>query len=368
MAQAPKPEGEPRHPPPSWVGAPAEKDPRLALAARFRWQAVWCGSLGSPLYEHLLTRAASDLESHGVVWRVLEPYATEPATFAHHLRLMGAVHRLVLAGEATELAAHYPSVGGDGDAAAAWRKFKALLEDRPVALERPVQTNEVGRSAALLGGFLTVAHETGLALRILELGASAGLNLRWDRFRYEARDWTFGDPSSRAKVPAEYEQGHPPLPRLVRVAERAGCDAAPIDATTEDGALTLQSYVWPDQSERLALLRAAIEVARSTPAPVEKADAPDWLEARLARDRGGAATVVYHSVFWGYLTDEGRARITASMNEAGERTTEAAPLAWLRMETGADQTDVTLTTWPGGNERVLATAGYHGRPVRWKGL
>jgi hypothetical protein len=344
-----------------------DPEPRLTLAARFRWQAVWCGSLGSPFYEHLLTRAASDLESRGVVWRTLEPYAGESSTFAHHLRLMGAVHKLVLAGDAPELAAHYPSTGGDGDAAAAWKAFKHLLEEREMPLDRPVQTNEVGRSAALLGGFLTVAEETGLGLRILELGASAGLNLRWDRFRFVAPDWAFGDPSSRATVVAEYENGRPPLPRLVWVSERAGCDASPIDATTEEGALTLQSYIWPDQSERLETLRGAIEVARTTPAPVEKADAADWLEDRLARERGGMATVVYHSVFWGYLTAEGRNRITALMNDAGARATEAEPLAWLRMETGTEQTDVTLTTWPGGEERLLATAGYHGRPVKWLG-
>jgi hypothetical protein len=115
------------------------------------------------------------------------------------------------------------------------------------------------------------------------------------------------------------------------------------------------------------MLRGAIEVARSTPAPLEKADAADWLEDRLARERAGMATVVFHSVFWGYLTDEGRERITALMNDAGARATDAEPLAWLRMETGADQTDVTLTTWPGGEQRLLATAGYHGRPVKWLG-
>jgi hypothetical protein len=342
-----------------------DSDPRLSLAARFRWQAVWCGSLGSPFYEFLLTRAASDLESRGAVWRTLEPYADKPAKFAHHLRLMGAVHRLVLAGDAPALAERYPSTGGDGDAVAAWPAFRALLEEREIPLDRPVQTNEVGRSAALLGGFLTVANETGLGLRILELGASAGLNLRWDRFRFEAPDWAFGDPSARVTVPADYKNGRPPLPRTVWVSERAGCDASPIDATTDDGALTLQSYVWPDQAERLQLLRAAIELARLMPAPVDKADAADWLEQQLARERGGAATVVYHSVFWGYLTDAGRERIIALMTDAGARATDAEPLAWLRMETGAEQTDVTLTTWPGGKERVIATAGYHGRPVRW---
>jgi hypothetical protein len=313
----------------------------------------------------MVARAADDLERGGPVWRVVEPYIDEPFNFTHHLRLFGAVHRLALAGDAPELAAHYPSTGGDGDAEAAWRAFAALIEEREVKLDRPVQTNEVGRTAALLGGFLTVAEQTGLGLRMLEIGASAGLNLRWDRFRYEAADWAFGDSASPARIPCEYTGGRPPLPPQIWVMERAGCDPAPIDATTEDGSLTLQSFIWPDQLERLQLLRAAIEVARRTPAAVDQASATDWLEERLARERGGSATVVYHSIMWGYMTDDDRARITATLQAAGERATTAEPLAWLRMEPGADQTDVTLTTWPGGDQRVIAQAGFHGRPVRW---
>src|SRR3954465_2297447 len=133
-------------------------DPRTALASRFRGQAGWCGRLGSPIYSHLLERAADDLQAGGPVWRVIEAYIDRPFNFAHHLRLMGATHRLALAGEAPRLAAHYPSTGGDGDAARAWGAFIALVEERPIGLERAVQTNEVGRSAALLGGFLSVAE------------------------------------------------------------------------------------------------------------------------------------------------------------------------------------------------------------------
>jgi hypothetical protein len=338
---------------------------RSELAERFRWQARWCGELGSPLYADLIARAADDLESGGPFWRAVEPYAHEPRNFAHHLRLMGATHRLALGGDAPELAAHYPSTGGDGDVDAAWRALAGLVDGRDIPLDNPVQTNEVGRSAALLGGFLTVAHETGLGLRILELGASAGLNLRWDRFRFEAPDWAFGDPRSPACVPVDYEGGRPPVPRWVWVTERAGCDAEPVDPATDDGALTLQAFVWPDQAARMAALRGAIEVARRTPATVDRADAAEWLEERLVRPRGGAATVVFHSVVWGYLPDATQERITRMLDTAGERAADAEPLAWLRMEPGAAQTDVTLTTWPGGGERLLATAGYHGGRVRW---
>jgi hypothetical protein len=345
--------------------ADPESDPRATLVSLFRGQADWCARLGSAIYGYMLRRAADDLAAGGPVWRVVEPYLDRPLNFTHHLRLMGATHRLALTGEAPALAAHYPSTGGDGDAAAAWEALVEVLEERPISLDRAVQTNEVGRSAALLGGFLTVAAETGLALRVLEIGASAGLNLLWDRFRYQAADWAFGDAASPARVPCDYENGRPPLPRAVWVIERAGCDPAPVDATTEEGALTLQSFMWPDQLERLALLRAAIEVARRTPVTVDRAGAPDWLDGRLARERGGSATVVFHSIMWGYMTDAERAHVSGTLHGAGERATETDPLAWLRMEPGADQADVTLTTWPGGEERVIAFTGYHGRPVRW---
>src|SRR4051812_36778891 len=199
---------------------PEDGDPREVLVGLFHGQAEWCRRLGSPLYGDLIDRAADDFAAGGPVWRSVEPYLDRPYNFAHSLRLMGATHRMALVGEAASLAAHYPSTGGDGDADAAWRELLALLDQAPVSLDAPVQTNEVGRSAALLGGFLTVASETGLGLRILEIGASAGLNLRWDRFRYEAPDWAFGDTSSPAVVRAEYEGGaRPPLPRAVWVVE-----------------------------------------------------------------------------------------------------------------------------------------------------
>src|SRR4051794_16609829 len=106
----------------------AAADRRTALVPLFRGQADWCARLGSPIYGEMLARAADDLERGGPVWRVVEPYIDEPFNFTHHLRLFGAVHRLALAGDAPELAAHYPSTGGDGDAEAAWRAFAALID------------------------------------------------------------------------------------------------------------------------------------------------------------------------------------------------------------------------------------------------
>src|SRR4029077_13976724 len=122
----------------------------------------------------------------------------------------------VLTGRLPDLARHYPSTGGDGDPEAAWPAFRTALDlhrDEISALvARPCQTNEVGRSAALVGGFLEVAHRTGLPLRILEIGASAGLNLRWDRYRYEARSGGWGDRDSPVRFTDAFEVA-PPLDR-----------------------------------------------------------------------------------------------------------------------------------------------------------
>jgi hypothetical protein len=120
-----------------------------------------------------------------VVYAVLQGHERDPGPSALALRLMGAVHRLVLRGDAPALARHYPSAGGrPGDP---WPPFLDVLrdwrEELAPMIEQPVQTNEPGRCAALLGGFLEVARDTGLPLRLLEVGASAGLNLRFDAYR-----------------------------------------------------------------------------------------------------------------------------------------------------------------------------------------
>jgi hypothetical protein len=341
---------------------------REAVAEHVRWQAGWCERLGSPLYAELLGRAAEDIEAGGPAWAVLHGQEADPKDLspALALRLMGSVHRLVLEGGAPDLARHYPSAGGTpGDV---WPAFRAVLDEHRDELrglvERPVQTNEVGRSASLLGGFLTVARETQLPLRLLEIGASAGLNLRWDRYRYESNGWSWGASTSPVRFTDVFEEATPEAVNC-EVAERAGCDLAPIDPTTEEGRLTLLSYTWPDQAERLERLRGALEVARKVSATVEQADAVTWLEERLADPLADAATVVFHSIVFFYLDDAARARVRRLLEEAGAGASPGAPVAWLFLEMESERFEVRLRLWPGGEERLLATSTAHGPPVRW---
>ena len=346
-------------------------DGRERVAGWLRFQAEWCGALGSPLYAHLLTEAVADVRRGGPVWSVLHDHADDPADSALALRFMGAVHRLVLEGRAPALAEHYPSAGGTTGAKGAWDDFIALVGAAGAELrdlvDRGVQTNEVGRAAALAPGFLTVGADTGLPLRILECGASAGLNLRWDHYLYEARGQTWGDRSSPVRL-CDYNSEAPlPFDVATEVTERSGCDREPLDPTVPEDRLTLLSYVWPDQVARIRLLRAALEVAARVPAPVEKAGAPEWLDRKLAAPVEDVATVVFHSIFFQYLGPEDRVRFVSILEEAGSRAGERAPLAWLRMEPGGEVAEVRLTTWPEGTDRLIATAGYHGAAVRWLG-
>jgi hypothetical protein len=338
-------------------------DSREVLAGWVRFQAKGCAELGSPFYAALLESAAGDLHSGGAVFDALTGFETESEWSALPLRLMGAVHRLVLQGRLPQLEPHYPSVGGDGDAGAAWPYFRdALSEHRQEMRQlvaRACQTNEVGRSAALLGGFLEVAHRTRLPLRVLEIGASAGLNLRWDRYRYESGEAGWGDEYSPVRF-VHFFDVPPPLDRTAEVVERKGCDLEPIDPTSDDGALTLRSFIWADQLGRLSRLDGAIEIARAIPLDVERVDAATFLERELDEPRPDMATVVYHSVFVQYLSEGARRRITAAIDQAVSRATPDAPVYHLRMEPdqGA-QFQIKL------GDELLATSQAHGTSVRW---
>lgn len=345
---------------------------RADIARDFRWQAGWCERLGSPLYHELLEHAAAEIEHGGPTGLLLDDPATaDPERDgalpgARALRLMGAIHRLVLDGEAPGLARHYPSAGGrprDGVRAAFSDVVEARRADLALLMQRPVQTNEPGRSAGLLGGFLEVARAAGLPLRLLEVGASAGLNLRWDRFAYAADGFAWGAPDSPLRLEFELEGTAPALPASVEVAERRGCDANPIDATTAEGRLSLLSFVWPDQPERIARMEAALAVAGEEPVALERETASTWAQRMLAEPTPGRATVIYHSIVSQYLSDEERAALFDGIREAGARATDEAPLAWLRMEPADDRANLELTLWPGGEDRLLARVGYHGSPV-----
>ena len=342
------------------------------LADRLRLQATLCREAESALTATLLDGAADDLDAGGPTAALLGPLEHDPAGSAPSLRLAGALHRLVLERRAPALALHYPSVGGTvGDV---WPVAREVIEDqREVLTElvaRPVQTNEVGRSSVLLGGLLHIAASTGLPIRLLEVGASGGLNLQFDRYAHEVADGVvLGDRDSPVRLRCPWQGSFPPLAAL-EVVNRKGCDPAPLDPASTEDRLTLTSYVWADQLERFERLRGALQVAADHPLMVERLPASQFLSRELAEPMVGVATVVWHSVVRQYLAPQERADGTDILRQAGDRASALAPLAHLRLEPERQGPDVSfllsLTSWPGGVSRVLAQAQGHGPPVVWR--
>ena len=329
-----------------------------SLTSRFRFLQPSLAAGPAPLYAHLAGRAADELEEGGRLCELLRPWEDEPDRLLFPLRLLAAVHRWVLAGDLPELARHYPSAGGDLPPEGSWRLFREAVlgraADLPGELAGVNQHNEAARSAGLSLGFVEVARRTGLALRILEVGTSAGLLLRWDRYREQP--WWDG-----------LFQAAPPRDP-VRVAERRGCDLDPVDLTAREGVLRLRSFVCADLVQHLRMLDDAIEITRRIPAQINRGDGADWLD-QVAAPRRGMATVVFHSLMTAASSPASLAAMSEVIQRKAAEATVEAPLAHLRFEAGQRPepdrlVEVRLTTWPGGEEHLLATADVNGRRVQ----
>ena len=347
----------------------------MQAAEAFRQQAEACVRHGSPMYDDVLRALVEDLEAGGPTAVVLAGHEDDTGPSALALRLLGSVHRLVLERRAGRLAAYVPSVGGTWDPASGPAAYVDLLAREPEAvrerLDRPPQTNEVGRASALIGGLLHLPEELRRPVRLLELGSSAGLIQLADRFAYVDGDGTTtGDPGSPVVLDPAWEGGPLTPWRDLEIVEREGCDPMPVDATSTEGRLTLTAYVWPDQTGRLERLRGALSLAQRTPPVVRRLGAGDFVGARGLRT--GTVTVLWHSVMWQYLPAAEQVRVSRRIEVLGSEATSEQPFAHLVLEPTRRTPDqpheflVVLTTWPGGVRRVLGRSRAHGVPTTWE--
>jgi hypothetical protein len=249
---------------------------------------------------------------------------------------------------------------------ASWDDVDAALDAHAEFLttwttEHDVQTNEVQRSWALLPAFLSVFD--GRPLDVLELGSSAGLNLVWDRYRYAygAGEWGTGTlvlaGEERTPLPADL------LAHEVVVARRRGVDLNPIDATAEEGARLLRSFVWADQPARLERLDRAIEVLRADPPQLMEGDYVDALPSLLRNRREGAQLVVFQTASTMYL-DRGRAdRMNAALHDAARDE----PLVYVTAGRAPDDVGFSLEVirFPDGQSRRLGVFDFHGEWLDW---
>jgi hypothetical protein len=320
-----------------------------AVAEVFRRLAADFEKGGSPLYARLAREHAEDsiLEEicgdHKPRWEVT-------------LRLFGGVHYLVLSGRVPDAWSSFPET---------LRTHQAWLS-RFVA-EQPVQTNEVQRCWGLLPAFLTVADERPIDL--VELGPSGGLNLLWDRYAYtyDGVRWGLDDAPLELTGQIVGDLAMELFQREVVVRSRVGIDRHPVDVTSEEGALLLQSFVWADQEERLARLRRAIEVLRREPPRLLKGDYVEELPRILARRDLSGLTLVYHSASLSYLRPEVREHVHEAIATEGER----GPVAHVSYE--FDESSVgsyegfalEARVYPGGELQRLARLDGHGNRLRW---
>jgi hypothetical protein len=339
----------------------------------FKEQEKWCTKLGSPFTALLCSTLAERLDEGTLTGRRVLSWPRDP-TVQHDalpLRVCGALHGLARSNREPALTAVYPGASSQITRDDLWLAVRGALDRNPAYFETYLatapQTNEVGRSAVLMCGFLEIARRVDLPMELIEIGASAGLNLIPDRYRYRFGDVQWGDPQATLLLEPQWEGPAPHVDANFRVAKRCGCDVAPLDISIATERDRLVSYVWPDQVDRLARLETALATALLDPPRLEGMDAAKWVEGRIHEtpDQPGRVRVLFHSVVWRYFSPETQQRIEAHMERCGSRAQCQTPLAWLRFELidKAPGAVLTLKLWPSGEEVVLAYAQPHGQSI-----
>ncbi len=282
--------------------------------------------------------------------------------------LLAAVHYLVLKRPDTRLAAIYRDGLVTDDAFPAFQAFAAQRVDevRELVRTRLVQTNEVNRCSALLPGLAaTQAVAGGRSLALIDVGASAGLQLAFDRYRYAySTEETAGPDGSPVVVACEVRGvNRVPVPEsMPDVVSRVGVDMSPVDLGDEDARLWMRALVWPEQKARMARLDAAIEVALEDPPDIRQGDALVAVPELVAAIPEEVVPVIYHSHVMAHMPpDVQRAFVEEVIPALGA----ARDIAWLACEGST----MVLTTWLGGvqDERLLANRDPHGEWIEWVG-
>jgi hypothetical protein len=311
-------------------------DETFSLGEALRSQAENCRALGSPLSHDVLHDLADLSEAGGPLADLLADHRTVRGGDLVGLRLLAAAHRLGLA-----------------------RMAPALPDVVRESLERIPQTNETGRALPLRGALGRVAAAHGQPIRLHELAASAGLNLRAD-----AMPWA-----------------HAPQPMRIEIVERAGCDLHPLDVDRAEHRLALASYVWGDDLARFERLRTSFALAHRIPATVTAMSAGGYLSTLAGTESvPGQTLMIWHSATWFYLDRAARSEIRSAIRRIAHRATPSSPVVHASWEWRRDSPDPTRSfalvgrSWPAagawapwrpGTPVMLGSGPAHGMPIRW---
>lgn len=344
----------------------------MTIAALFVRQAEACERLGSPFMNRLLRLCAERLtRGNPVADRlILWPGDATAHGDAIALRFAGALHALVLMGRDQALTAAYPPNNADDETL--WHAIEQAMTTHQDHLQHWLdsapQTNEVRRSSALIYASHLLAHRfPGLAFRISELGASAGLNLYFDHFGLALPDGTRRGPNLPVLTLSPDWTGPFPANSKITIADRRGVDLNPLDPTNPGDVLRLRSYTWPDQPDRMERLALALSIADPV---VDRGDAGDWLENRLTTRSEGQIDLIYHTIAWQYFPPETDSKCRAALASAGERATMQNPLAHLAVEIEDEEPGaiMRLNLWSGASAQPeiidLGRIDPHGRRIQ----
>ena len=279
----------------------------------------------SPVYQRVAVALSRSDEA-------LRAIAAAPARKRHPTVILAALHDLVLAGRAPELAAAYAAEDADAAAGAAVETLLRMSDSVvAIAAQRRVAPDQTGRYAVLYPAIAEAARRVGAdAVGLVDVGRPAALNLNVDRVGITyGQGETLGDPSSAVQVSCSVRGDQPiPIGTMPEVVARVGVDADPVDVTDADEARWLRACVWPDQRERLASLEAEIAVAATDPPRLLEGDAVERLPDALARVPAGALPVVTTTWTLSDLPTEDRLRFLGLLDEAAADRA----VAWVSVE------------------------------------
>ena len=226
---------------------------------------------------------------------------------------------------------------------------------------RRTQTNEPARCATLLPALAQLPEP----LALIEVGASAGLTLLFDRYSYDYPGLRITGCDPEAPVLRCDLRGPVPVPaRLPEIAWRAGLDLNPLDVANDDDMRWLSCLVWPGEGDRAQRLAAAVAAARRSPPPVRRGDLLTDLPALVAQAPADATLVVYHSAVLAYVAPEDRERFGGIVRGLAavwfsNEAPGVVPGVPLR-----DRDDGTFVLARDGRQALARTDG-HGDWVEW---
>lgn len=343
----------------------------MNLPDQFHLFASEAKASGSPLYGLAAARAVDDPE----ILALTENRRTgQPAPNL----LFAAVHFELLSGADHPLKDYYPSCGGtkraeEGDAYALFRAFTLERKDRITATvaRRVTNTNEVARSAILYPAYDWIAHKTGVALQILEIGPSAGLNLNWHRYGYRYKDEAgrivLERGANRALVlPSVLKgAGRPQLAEwMPEVARIRGLELNPVVIADPAERLWLKALIWPERLDRLARLEPALAISARHPPEIVAGNAVHDLPRALSVFDGALPVIVAHTAVTYQFSKEDRAAFQAAL-AAAARGIHLYEVGMEWMPDSGHTIEVTEHTAEPVKRHVLGRTDPHANWIEW---